>query len=50
MYDTTPHTTTGVSPAKMLLYQIPNNGLSTIKPSKKTAVNNFENNYTKQNK
>ena len=49
MYRTTPHTTTGISPAQMLFQHIPNNGLPTIQPSKST-VNNRETNYREQSK
>ena len=47
MYRTTPHTTTSISPAQMLFYHIPNNGLPTIQPSKSTATNR-ETNYREQ--
>ena len=49
MYRTTPHTTTGISPAQMLFQHIPNNGLPTIQRSKST-VNNRETNYREQSK
>ena len=45
MYCTTPHTTTGISPAQMLFCHIP-----TIQPSKSSTVNNRETNYREQNK
>ena len=50
MYHTTPHTTTDISSREMLFHHIPNNGLPTIKPSKTTAINKCETNYTEQNK
>ena len=39
MYRTTPHTTTGTSPAQILFHHIPNNGLPTIQPNKSTVSN-----------
>ena len=50
MYLTTPHTTTGISPAQTLFQHTPNSGLPTIKQNKKSIVNNREHEYQEKNK
>ena len=49
MYRTTPHTTTGISPAEMLFQHTPNNRLPTIKTTKH-ETNPHETAYRERNK